>query len=111
MYNRYIPQPDGSYHRQSATDTYGTIPLDGKAPAPPPPKEIPEEHPKHRPPDPHPPEKCPTGGSIGDFFKKLLPQSLDTGDLLAILLLLLMAGEEEQDSTTTLLTLALYLLL
>jgi hypothetical protein len=43
------------------------------------------------------------------FLRRLIPQGLDTGDLLVIILLLLMAGDSAEDNHTALLTLALYL--
>lgn len=95
MYNRYIPQSDGSYRRSR----------------------IPDEHQRHQPaekkqePDHHdirPPE---THGTIDSFLKKLLPKEFDTGDLLIVLLLLLMAEQSEEDKGTALLTLALYFLM
>ena len=54
---------------------------------------------------------CQQSGSIGGFFKNLLPRDLDTGDLVVILLLLLMAGDCEEDKNTAMLTLVLYLFL
>lgn len=99
MYNRYIPQPDGSYQRNRIND---------------PPGEKPEKHPESPPCDPahfrQPERNEYTGvhGSIPGFLKRLLPANLDTGDLLIILLLLLMAGDKEESKQTALLTLALY---
>ena len=101
MYNRYTPQPDGSYHRNR----------------------MPEQSSRHQPNRPTPPEKahshtpepehCPPSPpqfqiSAGSFLKNLLPQDFDTGDLLIVLLLLLMAGSEKENSADALLTLALY---
>lgn len=83
MYNRYVPQGDGSYRRSTAQD-----------PAPPVPS----------PPDP------PVLG-VGSFFRQLLPRGLDMEDLLIVLLLLLMSGEKGEDQNYALLTLALYLFL
>ena len=50
----------------------------------------------------------PQSFGILDFFKRLLPQGLDTADLLVILLILLMAGDCEEEKNSALLTLALY---
>ena len=119
MYNRYIPQPDGSYRKNQISD-----------PPPPPrprPSPIPKQEPpivssapeKHAPPpkpEPQkqdPPKQDPPisrqGSSAFSFLQQLLPKDLDTGDLLIVLLLLLMAGDSKEDKNTSLLTLALYL--
>lgn len=114
MYNRYIPQPDGSYRRDTIRPKdppkppppppcpqepeSGPIP-----PAPPPCRKDPRKHPK--------PKSPPAGDNIGSFFKQLLPGDLDTGDLLVIVLLLLMAGDCREDRNHALLTLVLYLFL
>ena len=92
MYNRYIPQQDGSYRKNR----------------------IPEQHPSPAPPAaPAPP--CPppsrAGYSAESFLKQLLPKNLDMGDLLIIILLLLMAGDCQEDQNWALLTLVLYLFL
>ena len=47
----------------------------------------------------------------GSFLKQLLPQNLDTEDLLIVILLLLMAGDNGKEQNSALLTLALYLFL
>ena len=95
MYNRYIPQSDGSYRRSRVPDQ-------------PPPKPAPQP----QPPMPPQPIPCPSqGGSPVSFLKKLLPADFDTGDLLVVLLLLLMAEQKEEEKNTALLTLALYFLL
>ena len=60
---------------------------------------------------PTPPSKPVSKGSREGFLRHLLPQGLDTGDLLIAVLLLLMAGDCEDDKNTALLTLALYLFL
>lgn len=98
MYNRYVPQPDGSFRRNRMEST---------APKPVPP-------PSHEPqpicePEPKQPASHPV--SAGSFLRQLIPKGLDTGDLLIILLLLLMAGDSEKEDHTALLTLALYLFL
>ena len=98
MYNRYIPQQDGSYRRSRIEE-----PAHPSAPphTPPPPQERPSSPPvqEHRP---------PPGGNIGGFLRQLLPKDFDTGDLIVVLLLLLMAGDKPEDRNTALLTLALY---
>lgn len=108
MYNRYIPQPDGSYSRNRVQE-----PRQSQRPQPSSPP--PEPQPCPPPPEPqHPPKPAPTppsrqNTSAGDFLRRLLPKGLDTGDLLVVLLLLLMAGDCTEDKNTALLTLVLYL--
>ncbi len=102
MYNRYIPQPDGSYRRNRMEDNVqhprqARIPQNQQEHIPPP------EPPCHNPPVQH-------SGAF-DFFRQLLPKNLDTGDLLIIVLLLLMAGDCKEEKNTALLTLALYFFL
>ena len=92
MYNRYIPQPDGSYRKNRIPEQ--------KPPAP-----------TSIPPAPCPPPPSRTGASAEGFLRQLLPKNLDTGDLLIVILLLLMAGDCQEDQNTALLTLALYLFL
>lgn len=93
MYNRYIPQQDGSYRKNR----------------------IPEQ--QHREPEPSipdipaPPPVAHRQQSAEGFLRALLPKGLDTGDLLIIMLLLLMAGDCDDERNTALLTLALYLFL
>ena len=118
MYNRYVPQQDGTYQKHRMKE-----PPQQKPHKPPqkvncptnpsaqdcPPAELPPPCP---PPPQRPTRKPPQqGGSILGFFKNLLPGDLDTADLLIILLLLLMAGDREEDKNTALLTLALYFFL
>ena len=101
MYNRYIPQPDGSFRRNSAPDK--------STPPPPPPSEPEPACPP--PPPPERPKQSPrqSGQSVTSFLKNLLPKGFDTADLLIVLLLLLMAGDSPEDQNSALLTLALYL--
>jgi len=126
MYNRYIPQPDGSYRRSQYPDR--------RPPASPPKQERPPEpapdptpvqtlptpcHQRPRRPSGHcPPPKPPqepaydsTGPGIGSFLKHLLPGNFDTEDLLVVVLLLLMSGDCQEERNLPLLTLALYLFL
>lgn len=98
MYNRYTPQPDGSYRRNRLPDE---------------PRRPPSQQSPQPPPPPHY-EKPPTGSqgsSILGFFRNLLPKDLDTGDLLIIILLLLMAGDCQEEQNSAILTLAIYLFL
>ena len=112
MYNRYVPQPDGSFQRNRVQDravqnqhraqpavrseqvsaTFETEPHCKQ-----------ENHPNHKIPASR------KGGSIIGFIRQILPKGLDTGDLLIILLLLLIAGDCDEDQNTAMLTLALYL--
>lgn len=117
MYNRYIPQPDGSYRRSRQQETQYN------SPAPPvhqdqiPPKLPPMVPPATCPPAalpprrhrPNKPAKPPQG--IGSFLKQLLPRDFDTEDLLIVVLLLLMSNDCQEDQNSALLTLALYLFL
>ena len=127
MYNRYIPQPDGSYRRRSVQEQQPQ-PQAQWQPAPPPSPPEPEvepcqpkkqsnrghysRRPQHcAPPKPHREPRPEAGGNVLDFLRNLLPKDFDTGDLLIILLLLLMSGDCQEDQNTALLTLALYLFL
>lgn len=108
MYNRYIPQNDGSYHRNRMPDPCRQQP----APPPPPPPQEPCPHPSCHPQEPcHQPSRPPQGQRVGGFLRQLIPQDFDTGDLLIVLLLLLMAGDCPENQNTALLTLAIYLFL
>ena len=89
MYNRYIPQQDGTHKRNRMEEP--------PRPAPPPPTPPAQ--------NPHP---VPPTGNIGSFLRQLLPKDFDTGDLIVVLLLLLMAGDKPEEKNTALLTLALY---
>ena len=107
MYNRYIPQPDGTFRRNYIPD-----PPPPRRPAPPEPECPPPPEPECPPPIPDKPHRrppCQQNTGAGDFLRRLLPKNLDTGDLMVILLLLLMAGDCAEDKNTALLTLALYL--
>ena len=108
MYNRYVPQADGSYRRNRMEDQ-------GKPSHPPQP---------HKPAEPEscaPKEDCDThpqhtcrahqGQQIGGFLRQLLPKDFDTADLIIVLLLLLLAGDCEEERSTAMLTLVLYLFL
>ncbi len=104
MYNRYIPQPDGSFRRNSVSEP-ARHPQQEPAP-----RKSPEPEPMHVP-SPPPPQKPVQQQSISSFIKQLLPKGFDTADLLIVLLLILMAGDCEEDQNTALLTLVLYLFL
>lgn len=88
MYNRYVPDAAGVYRPTRVEDV------------PPPPPE---------PPAPCPP--LPVRQDAGGLLSRLLPRSIDTGDLLMLLILLLLAVDgEEEDSLSVLLTAAAFLL-
>ena len=104
IYNRYIPQSDGSYrrnptpeHRPQAQPPVSPPPQPAAPPPPPPPM------PQHRPP--------PSSEPITGFLRQLLPKGFDTGDLIIVLLLLLIAGDDPKSRSNALLTLALYFVL
>lgn len=107
MYNRYIPQGDGSHRRRSIPD-----PPKPQPSAPPPVTPEPEYCPPPPPPQPRR-QNCPSNQETGafGFLKDILPKDFDTGDLMILLLLLLMAGDCQEDQNWAWLTLALYLFL
>lgn len=116
MYNRYIPQSDGSFRKNQYPDAAAPPTNNSghrKAPPPPP---CPPEPPCPPPPAVDPPSceihstNC-NHRTIPGFLRQLLPADFDTGDLLIVLLLLLMAGDCEENQSNALLTLALYLFL
>lgn len=103
MYNRYIPQPDGSYRRNAMPDSrQNTQRQTPQRPAPPSPP-MPQPSP--------PPKRPPQQDSIPSFLRQLIPQGFDTGDLIIVLLLLLIAGDSQESRSNALLTLALYFIL
>ena len=87
MYNRYVPTEDGTFRRQSLPD--------GTAPSPPPREARVERKPE----------------TLGVFFGNLLPQGLETEDLIVVLLLLLMSADCKETPNTALITLLIYLFL
>lgn len=95
MYNRYIPQQDGTYQKNRIPVEPEVSPIRQEECPPPPCETKPVHH----------------GQSAGSFLRNLLPQNLDTGDLLIIVLLLLLASDCEDNRSSWLLTLALYLFL
>lgn len=120
MYNRYIPQSDGSFRRSAVREPeqiHRTAPAEAPAPPcappePPPPPPCRSNCPNRQcrmPQKKHAPDHTPLG--VGSFLKQLLPGDFTTEDLLIVLLLLLMSGDCPEDQNTALLTLALYLFL
>ena len=121
MYNRYIPQPDGSYRRNRMPDTQRPVPPQTQQPTAPDAyanAQFPQK-PTGSPPDNSSNRDRPASNrnkgtapaSVGSFLRQLLPGNFDTEDLLVVILLLLMAGDCEEDRSNALLTLALYLFL
>ena len=126
MYNRYVPQADGSFRRSRIPEQ---IPQQEKPPEPPPP----QQEPVHREVQSRSngtftaPRRNYTASSrntshgqnlihydnssvsIGSFLKGLLPQNFDTEDLMVVLLLLLMSGNSGKDQNAALMTLVIYL--
>ena len=101
MYNRYIPQSDGSFQRNR-------IPEKPSQASPPPVQHIPPH--ASPPPVPIPPVIQESGGAFG-FLKQILPRGFDFGDLAILFLLLLMAGDNKENRENALLTMALYFIL
>ena len=99
MYNRYIPQPDGSYRRNPSQEQKPNPQRPPQRQAPPPPAPPSQ---KRQPPPPEP---------IPGFLRQLIPKDFDTGDLIIVLLLLLIAGDSQESRSNALLTLALYFIL
>lgn len=128
MYNRYIPQADGSFRRSQVPEASQRREPPREPPRqeqcpPPEPEPCPQQQqpprqqrcqrPNSGPPprqNQRPPRQEPRReGSVLQFLRQLLPKDFDTGDLLVVILLLLMAGDCGEDQNTALLTLALYL--
>ena len=100
MYNRYVPQSDGSFQRNRMPDK---TPPSGSPPPPP-------QQPAQPPPPPSMPIIQSNGGPFG-FLKQILPKGFDFGDLAILFLLLLMAGDNKENRDNALLTMALYFIL
>ena len=100
MYNRYVPQSDGSFQRNRMPDK---TPPSGSPPPPP-------QQPAPPPPPPSMPIIQSSGGPFG-FLKQILPNGFDFGDLAILFLLLLMAGDNKENRDNALLTMALYFIL
>ena len=98
LYNRYIPQGDGTYSRRRISEP--AAPQSIPQPAPPPICANPSPQRPERPAAP-----------AGSFLRQLLPRDFSTEDLIVVLLLLLIAGDNPENQSSALLTLALYLFL
>ena len=88
MYNRYIPQSDGTHRRKPTPEPPKPAPA-------PPPEPICQEPPPPRPSTHHNPPH--SFGGIGTFLRQILPANFDIGDLIVVLLLLLMAADCQED--------------
>ena len=96
VYNRYIPQPDGTYLRMDVQPQQTTA--------------APEPQPAAPCAQPLPPAPC--ARAEGGFLSRLLPRGADTGDLLVIaILLLLLVDSDTDDPLPVILTLAAFILL
>ena len=112
MYNRYVPQSDGSYRRNRMEEPKPKPPQPKPQPCePPPPTPPPCEPVCVPPPSPCRESRPHQSQPLGGFLRQLLPSNFDTADLIIVLLLLLLAGDCEEDRTTAMLTLVLYLFL
>lgn len=101
MYNRYVPQSDGSFRRSQMQEQPSNRP--GGSPNP--------QRPNPPSPAPMPPQPSPPPEQgLGGFLAGLLPQSFDTEDIIIILLLLLLGGSGK-DGHSSFLTLIIYLFL
>ena len=109
MYNRYIPQSDGSYRRSRVQEQRSeSVKQPTKAEASQ--QTCQTESPCYTAPISEKPQRpISNGTNVEGFLRQLLPKDFDTGDLLVILLLLLMSGDSKENQNTALLTLALYL--
>ena len=104
MYNRYIPQSDGSFQKNRVADHR----------APPQSRQHASQQPVQPQQEPSCTQTIPRSyqnTSATGFLKRILPKDFDTGDLLIVVLLLLMAGDSCDDQNNALLTLALYFLM
>lgn len=131
MYNRYIPQPDGTYQRSRMEDHLphsdpAAVNEPEAVPSPVKPhstspgtSQVSASHPSHtarnhRRTDyvshPSVPRES-SSGNILNFFHQLMPQGFDTEDLIIVLLLLLLSGDSGGEQNTALLTLVIYLFL
>lgn len=117
MYNRYIPQSDGTYQKSRMPDRQSDRPMSQGRPSRQPRKEYQECREQKAPPRSQTPP-CPpprrqesSAPGVGSFLKQLLPQDFDTEDLLVVILLLLMCGDGGEGQNTALLTLVIYLFL
>lgn len=126
MYNRYIPQADGSFQKNRVPDApaqvqqnqveAGTTQISVANDAPSVGKQeqinsIPRKQQVQRGGNIQRNHygSDNTSGSVSSFLKGLLPPNFDTEDLIVVLLLLLMSGNNSNDQNAALLTLGIYL--
>ena len=125
MYNRYVPQADGSFRRSRIQEPINQ--RERSVNTPPPIQEAAQREkagsqfsaPKRNdiypqrngPPVRSSPHNDNNAASVGSFLKGLLPSNFDTEDLMVILLLLLMSGNSGSDQNAALMTLVIYLFL
>lgn len=131
MYNRYVPQADGSFRRSRIQEPIPNQP--NRPPSSPGMREPPQRQPPPQqqdncqqgnaprqscPPPQRNPPPAHSGGqwehsapSVGSFLRGLLPQNFDVEDLMVVLLLLLMSGNSGSDQNGALITLVIYLFL
>lgn len=135
MYNRYVPQADGSFRRSRIQEPMPSQPnrspfspgmreppqrkppFQQQGSCPPQQNNNPPQRPNDTPPQRNPPpthfhNQCEHAApSVGSFLKGLLPQNFDVEDLMVVLLLLLMSGNSGSDQNGALITLVIYLFL
>lgn len=121
MYNRYIPQPDGSYRRNRMQEVVAVpekqVPAQPATPVSPPEPLPPQcsscaHHTAPRRPALPPRDiRRREATGVSNFLKQLLPKEFEVEDLLVVLLLLLMSGDCQENQNNALLTLVLYLFL
>ena len=101
MYNRYVPQADGSYRktRVSSSEDPKQSYQQGEIPS------IAWENKQSSGNNPR------SSAPLGSFFRNLLPHDLDTEDLIVILLLLLLSQDGGKNGNRAILTLGAYLFL
>ena len=125
MYNRYVPQADGSFRRSRIQEPVNQ--REKSVNTPPPAQEAAQREKagnhiftpnrndtypqRNGPPVRTSPHNDNTAASVGSFLKGLLPSNFDTEDLMVILLLLLMSGNSGSDQNAALITLVIYLFL
>ena len=111
MYNRYVPQSDGSYRRSRMEEQNRPQQRQGQRQEQRQPPQQPQQPPceDSRPQQKPHPQQPHHNQNVGGFFRQLLPPDFDSGDLIIALLLLLLAGDCQEDKTTAMLTLVLYL--
>lgn len=109
MYNRYVPQGDGTYRKNRVAEPKQNPPPREKPQ--PPPCFIPEQKPEFSDPPPTQGQNHLKTKGMDGFLKNLLPGDFDTGDLLVIILLLLMAGDSQEGRSNAMLTIAMYFLM